>query len=132
MNNIPETQKVVDALATNRVLWVRTFAPMRRVLAGMWTVTSGDAGLKLSLDGEGHFKLNNASAGIEFDGRYAIARIESTLYLVLDSQSVCYVLRIEDIQANSLKLAWVDDSLEAVRLEREQALEAASTRLRLL
>ncbi len=131
MNYNPETQKVVDALATNRVLWVRTFAPMRRALAGNWTVNSGEAGLQLSLDGEGHFKLNNASAGIEFDGRFAVAKVENTLYLVLDSQSVCYVLRIENLQQTSMRLVWADDFLAPVQLERVIVEEPAELRLRL-
>ncbi len=132
MSNNSETQRVVEALATNRVLWMRTFAPMRRALAGSWMVNSGDAGLKLVLDTEGHFRLKNASACIEFDGRFAVAKVESVLYLVLDSQSVCYVLRIENLQQTSMKLVWADDSLAPVQLERVIVHEPTELRLRLM
>lgn len=103
------TATVAQSLDRNRVVWQRTYAPLRRALAGKWCLSAAGRPIELSLDAEGGFTLWNAGANLKIEGRFDLASVNGNTYLVLDSEVSRYALRIEELNTDRMRLRWADD-----------------------
>ncbi|KAA0228250.1 MAG: hypothetical protein AKCLJLPJ_01111 [Fimbriimonadales bacterium] len=98
-----------------RTLWHRTYAPLRRSLAGEWLKEPGGERSTLKFDAFGRFHRKCLDAGTDVHGLYTVVRHADSHYIVLeDGENPPTPLKIEDMDGLRLSLR---DETTGKRLE---------------
>lgn len=113
------TKQKARKLENNDRVWSRIYAPLRRTLAGTWVKASGDDRFQLTLDAFGGFHLRHFDTDTDQRGRYTISGSNGEHYLALHGPSSTQILRIEDVDSISLRLA-MDEKGKVLDLTRRR------------
>lgn len=112
-----------------RTLWHRTYAPLRRSLAGSWIKREETAQFELRFDLDGGFELTCYDSMTFLKGRYTIVSVEGAYWIAFDcTDGNKNAVRIEDVDMWRLKLSWLDNPghvFELVRRNDEKRAAAA-------
>ena len=93
-----------------RALWQRTYAPLRRAIAGTWIKREETAQFLLRLDPDGGFELTCYDSMTFMKGRYTIVMVEGSHWIAFDcDDGQKNAVRIEDVDMWRLKLSWLGD-----------------------
>lgn len=109
-----------------RAIWHRTYAPLRRVIAGIWMKLPDGKGLEVRFTADGGFELNDFERGVFLNGRYTIVPFEGGYGLAVESAGETWALKIEEVDPWRLKLRWLDDVGASIELTRRQESARAS------
>lgn len=105
-----------------KTIWHRTYAPLRKALAGTWVVQDEHKAFELTIDTEGGFQLICFEKNLSLKGRYAIVPVNGTYYLTLDTLGgEVWALKLEEVDMWRLKLRWVDETASLIELTRRAA-----------
>ncbi len=105
-----------------KTIWHRTYAPLRKALAGTWVVQDEHKGFELTIDMEGGFQLVCFEKNLALKGRYAVVPVNGAYYLTLDTQGGdIWALKLEEVDMWRLNLRWVDETASLIELTRRAA-----------
>ncbi|MBX3119602.1 MAG: hypothetical protein KF784_11095 [Fimbriimonadaceae bacterium] len=112
-----------------KTIWHRTYAPLRKALAGTWVVQDEHKGFELTIDLDGGFKLVCFEKNLALKGRYAVVPVNGAYYLTLDTQGgEIWALKLEEVDMWHLKLRWVDETGSLIELTRRASPTGAMPR----
>lgn len=93
-----------------RTLWQRTYAPLRRAIAGSWVKRDEHAQFEFRLDPDGGFNLKCYDSNTFLKGRYSIVSVDGSYWIAFDcDDGQKNAVRIEDVELCRLRLSWLDD-----------------------
>ena len=102
-----------------RTIWHRTYAPLRRVLAGDWESVHEGSGFRMKFDQFGGYNLVCRETQTDQGGRYMIVSQGGKHYIVLNSsEGETPALEIVEVGPWRLRLRWVGSKGPAFEMTR--------------
>lgn len=110
---------VLQVEERQRALWHRTYAPLRRAIAGTWVKKDEHARFEFRIDADGGFALNCYDSHTFLRGRYNVVAVDGSYWIAFDcSDGQKNAVRIEDVETSRLRLSWLDDPEHPFELVR--------------
>ncbi len=109
-----------------RALWHRTYAPLRRAIAGTWVKKDEHAQFEFRIDADGGFGLTCYDTHTFLKGRYSVVSVDGSYWIAFDcADGQKNAVRIEDVETTRLRLSWLDDPEHPFDLVRRGEVQTA-------
>lgn len=117
----------LDEQERYRTIWQRTYAPLRRAIAGIWVKDQESDRFEVRFDADGGFSYSCYDSGVFLKGRYIVVPVEGEYFLAVEDTSKSrWYLKIDEVDMWRLRLTWVDGSGVSMDLSRKIPTETAA------